>query len=57
MAAELQRKFGIQAEMVRGRGGVFDVTMDNEIIYSKKQSGRFPMPGEVEEKVSERVGA
>lgn len=57
MAEELHRKFGIKAEMVRGRGGVFDVTLDNEIIYSKKQTGRFPMPGEVEEAVSERVGA
>lgn len=57
MAAEIQRKFGIQAEMVRGRGGIFDVTLDNEIIYSKKQTGRFPMPGEVEERLSERVSA
>ena len=57
MAAEIQRKFGIKAEMVRGRGGVFDVTVDNEVIYSKKQTGRFPMPGEVEERLSERVSA
>lgn len=55
MAEDIQRKFGIQAEMVRGRGGVFDVTVDNELIYSKKQTGRFPMPGEVEEKLAERV--
>ena len=31
--------------------------MDDELIFSKKQTHRFPMPGEVEAKLSERVGA
>lgn len=57
MAEDIQRKFGIKSELVRGRGGVFDVTVDNELIYSKKETGRFPMPGEVEEKLAERVSA
>ena len=32
-------------------GGVFEVTIDNELIFSKKQTRRFTMPGEVEENV------
>jgi hypothetical protein len=27
------------------------------VIFSKKKEGRFPLPGEVEEKLEERVGA
>jgi len=39
---------------VRGSGGVFEVTVGNELIFSKKKSGRFPMPGEVVETLSAR---
>ncbi len=33
--------------MIPGHGGVFDVTVDGKLIYSKKAVGRFPQPGEV----------
>lgn len=29
-------------EIVPSRGGVFEVYQDGELIFSKKQSGRFP---------------
>ena len=29
--------------------------MGNEVLFSKKKIGRFPMPGEVEEKLSARA--
>jgi selenoprotein W-related protein len=29
-------------------GGVFEVFYNNDLIFSKKQEGRFPEPGEVE---------
>ena len=34
--------------LLRGRGGVFDVVLDGHLLFSKKQVGRFPEPGEVE---------
>jgi len=37
---------------VRSSGGVFEVTAGNQVLFSKKKIGRFPMPGEVEEKLS-----
>jgi selT/selW/selH-like putative selenoprotein len=40
---------------VRSSGGVFEVTVGNEVLFSKKKVGRFPMPGEVEEKLSART--
>jgi selenoprotein W-related protein len=44
---ELKRDFGVDAELVPGSGGVFDVTADGKVVYSKKMTGRFPNSGEV----------
>lgn len=40
---------------MRSSGGVFEVTAGNEVLFSKKKTGRFPMPGEVEELLSART--
>ena len=32
---------------MKSSGGVFEVTVENELIFSKKKTGRFPMPGEI----------
>jgi selenoprotein W-related protein len=37
----------VQAELVKGSGGVFDVTADGALIYSKHRTGRFPENVEV----------
>lgn len=37
-----------------GRGGVFDVTVDGELLYSKKGAGRHAEPGEVLELFTSR---
>jgi selT/selW/selH-like putative selenoprotein len=40
--------------MIRSRGGVFEITWGNELLFSKKKSGRFPMRGEIAELVEKR---
>lgn len=47
MAAELKDALGVEAELVEGRGGVFDVTVDGRVVYSKDNTHRFPDDGEV----------
>jgi selenoprotein W-related protein len=37
----------VQAELVKGSGGVFDVTADGALVYSKHRTGRFPENAEV----------
>jgi selenoprotein W-related protein len=37
----------VQAELIKGSGGVFDVTADGKLVYSKHQTGRFPDNAEV----------
>jgi selT/selW/selH-like putative selenoprotein len=36
---------------VRGSGGVFDVSVDNERVFSKHDEGRFPTEKEILDKV------
>ena len=48
--AELTEKYGsdtVQAELEAGSGGVFEVRLDGEVIYSKKATGRFPGYAEI----------
>jgi len=34
--------------LVPGVGGVFEITVDGKLLYSKKQTGRFPTDEEVD---------
>lgn len=48
MAEEIKEGYPeLKVECVPGSGGIFDVVVDDEIIYSKKQTARFPEKGEV----------
>jgi len=47
LAAEIKKELGIDCELVRGSGGIFDVTVDNKQIYSKHDTGVFPSEKEI----------
>jgi len=47
LAAAIKERFGIEPELIRGSGGVFDVTVDGKLIYSKHATGTFPEPDEI----------
>jgi len=38
---------GVSAALDASHGGVFEVRVDGELIFSKKSLGRFPDDGEV----------
>ena len=38
-------------ELIRGGGGVYDVTVDGELLYSKHETGRFPEEVEILDKL------
>lgn len=42
--------------LVPSSGGRFEVTLDDELVYSKAASRRHPQPGEVASLVRERLG-
>jgi selT/selW/selH-like putative selenoprotein len=37
----------VDATLIKGSGGVFEVTLDGASIFSKKQVGRFPEVSEI----------
>ena len=47
MRSSLDSKFGILAKMKPSSGGVFEITLNGSLIFSKKQLGRFPNDGEI----------
>lgn len=48
MAAELKQEFGADARLVKGSGGIYDIDVDGQRVFSKHGEGnRFPEEGEV----------
>jgi selT/selW/selH-like putative selenoprotein len=47
VADELKKEFGVEADLIAGSDGIFDVKLDDRLIYSKTETGRFPEPGEI----------
>ena len=47
MAARILQTTGVEAQLIQGKGGVFDVEVDGKLIYSKHQTGRVPKHEEV----------
>ena len=43
--------------LVTGENGVFDVTVDGDLIYSKAQTGRHAEPGEVLDLFADLMGS
>ncbi len=48
MSDRFSRIDGAEVELVKSAGGVFEITLDGELVYSKKATGRFPSWKEVE---------
>lgn len=46
MAAEL-KPLGIEARIIEGARGVFDVVVEKKTVYSKDKTGKFPDAGEI----------
>ncbi len=55
MEAAIKKTFGIQPELVRGSGGVFDVVIDGEKVFSKWEENRFPTNQEILADIARRV--
>jgi predicted Rdx family selenoprotein len=45
----LDSTFGEKAEITPGKSGQFDVIVNGRLVFSKSNTGRFPVDGEVEE--------
>ncbi len=47
----MKKTRGLEATLIKGSGGQFEVVLDGTLIFSKKQLGRFPEVREILEKI------
>jgi selT/selW/selH-like putative selenoprotein len=47
LQAVLKKKFGVEAKLIAGGGGIFEVTLDGKVVFDKFSAGRFPKEQEV----------
>jgi selenoprotein W-related protein len=58
LAAEIKEERGIDAILLKGSGGQFEIVLDGRLLFSKKQEGRFPDSDEILSKIpATRSGA
>jgi selenoprotein W-related protein len=58
MAQELLTTFETElgeVALVPGTGGVFEVRLDGELIFSRRQEGRFPESKELKQLIRDRI--
>ncbi|GAA4427183.1 SelT/SelW/SelH family protein [Pontibacter saemangeumensis] len=58
MAQELLTTFETEigeVALAPGTGGVFDVRLNGDLIYSRKEAGRFPESKELKQLVRDRI--
>jgi len=44
-----------EVALVPGTGGIFEVRLDGERLWSKKEAGRFPEPKEIKQIIRDRI--
>jgi selT/selW/selH-like putative selenoprotein len=44
----LVERYGADVQLVKGGGGVFEISVDGKLVFSKKKLGRFPTDAEVD---------
>ena len=50
----MESEFEATVELIKGKDGVFEVTVDGNLVFSKRALGRFPDDGEVVEAIRGR---
>tara|TARA_Y100001960_G_scaffold286959_1_gene324653 strand:+ start:64 stop:237 length:174 start_codon:yes stop_codon:yes gene_type:complete len=56
LEAHLKTKYnGADVKLISSGGGVFEITLDNELIFSKKDLGRFPDDGEIDNLIDQAI--
>jgi selenoprotein W-related protein len=51
LAADIKGETGVESELISGGGGIFDVVVDGDTVFSKHEAGRFPEPDEILTKI------
>ena len=52
MAAELLESHGVEAQLIKGGGGIFKVKAQGQLVFDKAATKRFPEVGELSQLIS-----
>jgi selenoprotein W-related protein len=58
LAQELLMTFATdlgEVALIPGEGGIFEIRLNGEVLFSRKREGRFPEAKEVKQKIRDRV--
>ncbi|MGV6827736.1 MAG: SelT/SelW/SelH family protein [bacterium] len=58
MAQELLMTFGEdlgEVALIPGAGGIFEIRLNEEVLWNKKEKGRYPEPKEIKQMVRDRI--
>ncbi len=47
MAENIKKALGVDVQLIKSGGGVFEIMADQRLIFSKKKENRFPESGEI----------
>ena len=51
----IKKNFDLDIELKKSDGGRFEITLDGENIFSKYKEYRFPVEGEIEKILKDRI--
>ena len=54
MQAAIKNKYSMTAELREGVGGIFEVSIDGDVVYTNETTFRFPTDEEIFEKIDAR---
>lgn len=57
VALKIKEALGLLPELIASSGGVFEVSLDGELVYSKAASGEFPNTTKLIEELRARLSA
>ena len=51
----LKGKHDVEIELISSGGGVFEVCLEDKLIFSKKSLGRFPEHSEIDDLINQNL--
>ena len=51
MQEAIKKRYGLTAALKEGAGGIFEVSIDDSVVYSNETTYRFPTDEEIFEKI------
>ena len=52
VSAEISELENVTVELIDGKGGIFEVRRDGELLWKKERGGAFPTEGEITAAIS-----